>query len=92
MNNDRARLGDLRALSLSKAKVNPFTAPDRKLSGLKDALARLQFSFSPVTISLSVLRVLMKLLSHASAKKEDPTPQKKRLRFSDFALLLVVLK
>ena len=40
----------------------------------------------PITHLLSVLRVLMKILSHASAKKKT-----KGLKVSDFAVLLVAV-
>ena len=52
--------------------VNPITAPACKISGLKDARTRLQTVYipGPITHLLSMLCVWMKILSHASAKKE----------------------
>ena len=67
---------------------NPFTAPACKISGLKDArtpLLKKSIFSSPVTHLLSVLCVLIKILSHASAKKK-----KKGRRIWNFALLLIV--
>ena len=52
--------------------LNPFTAPACKLSGLKDAQTRLRNSIlsGPITHPFSVRCVLMKILSHANAKKK----------------------
>ena len=51
--------------------VDPFTAPACKISGLKDARTRLQNKciFTPKTRLLSVLWILLKIISRASAKK-----------------------
>ena len=68
---------------------NPFTAPDCKISGLKEPQTRLKnriFS-GPVTHLLSMLSVLMKVLSHACVKKKT-----KRFKVFKFRLLLVVFK
>ena len=51
---------------------NPFTASASKISGLKDARTRLQRVYfpGPTTHLLLMLSILMKSLSHASAKKK----------------------
>ena len=68
----RTRRHPLSGDSLISAKIlNPFTAPACKMSGLKDARTRQQtvYLFScTITHLLSVLCVLIKLPSHASAK------------------------
>ena len=53
------------------AAINPFTAPSCKISGLKNARKRPKNSIFSVLITdlFSVLCVLIKILSHASAKK-----------------------
>ena len=62
--------------------INPFIVPACKISGLKHAckqyISRSYFVFL-------MLRILMKILSHAGVKK-------KRLKVSNFVLLLVVFK
>ena len=63
--------------------LNPFTAPARNISGLKDAWCPCMQTFSsPVMHLLSMIYVLMKILSQASAKIET-----KRLK--DFKFLTV---
>ena len=64
------------SLLLTMAQRDPFTAPTCKMSGLKDAGTGLQNSifYGPIAYLLSMLYVVIKVLSHASAKKE-----KKRL-------------
>ena len=57
------------------------------MSGLKNARTHLETFSGPVARLLSVLRVSMTILSHASVKKKT-----KRFTVSDFALLLVVFK
>ena len=54
-----------------KKHINHFPAPACKISGLKDAQTHLQTVYfsSPVTHLLSMLYVLIKILSHANAKK-----------------------
>ena len=69
----------------NRCQINPFTARACNISGLKDAGTRLQACYipvkhvifrssmlysGPVTHLLSVLCVLMKILSHASAKRK----------------------
>ena len=52
-------------------RFNPFTALDCKIFGLKDARMHLQTVYSgPITHLPSVLCILMKILSHASAKEK----------------------
>ena len=48
--------------------LNPFTVPTCKISGLKDARMHLQTGLQ--LIYFQILEVLMKVLFHASAKKE----------------------
>jgi len=56
--------------------LNPFTATACTISGLKNATTHLQTIFSGHTAHLlSMLCILMKILSHASAKKEDKNDQ-----------------
>ena len=63
-------------------RFNPFTAPDCKIFGLKDARMHLQTVYSgPITHLPSMLCILMKIRSHASSKKK-----KKGLRVSNFGL------
>ena len=51
--------------------INHFTAPACTVSGLNDARTRLQTVYFPILWHLfSVLCVLIKILSHATAKKE----------------------
>ena len=73
----------------SDGLFNPFIAPTCKISGLKDVRTRLQNSkfSSPVTLLLSILCAVMKVLSHASAKRK-----RKGLRVSSFTLSLVIFK
>ena len=72
---------DSTALKHSKTKecgpkgfsLNPFTASACKISGLNDAQTHLQTAilFSPMTHLASMLCVLMKTLSHVSAKRRQ---------------------
>ena len=67
--------------------LNPLTATTCKMFGLNYAGRRLQTVYFPVLEHpFSVLRFLMIILSHASAKK------KKESRVSNFAPLWVVFK
>ena len=53
--------------------INPFTAPACKISGLKDARTRQQTLYFQESHNTSTFNVyfLIKVLSHASAKKGD---------------------
>jgi len=57
--------------SAYKTMFNPFTSPACKTSGLKSAHihASKQYIFRSITNLISILCVLMKILSHANAKK-----------------------
>ena len=69
--------------------INPFTAPACKVSRLKEPQMRPQNSVfsSPITHLLSVISNLMKILSHASAKKKT-----KRLKVFKFHVFTVIFK
>ena len=60
-------------LALRRPSLNPITAPACKISGLKDARTRLKNSIfsGPITHLLSMLCVVIKVLSHASAKRKQ---------------------
>ena len=63
--------------------INPFTAPDCTISGLKDAGTRLQTVYFPVLQHIYCqYYVLMKIFSHASAKQK--TKRLKGFTFCSF--------
>ena len=69
--------------------LNPFTAPVCKISEPKIAQTLLLkvYFWGSITNIISILCVSIKILSHIIAKKKT-----KKLKDSNFALLLVVLK
>ena len=71
------------ALAYFYSTLFPFTAPACRISGLKDAGTRLQTVYFPILRLLLMLRVVMKVLSNASAKKE--TKRLKGFIFRTFA-------
>ena len=78
------------SLTAVARQINPFTAPDCKISGLKSAHRHTppnSIFDGPVTNLLSTLSILTEILSRAHAKGP-----KKALMVSNLALLLVVFR
>ena len=78
----------LSILQLTVSLVNPFTAPAGETSGLKSAHtvtpANSRFSAGSITNLISILRVLLKILSHINAKNKT-----KRMNNFNFRTFIV---